>query len=151
MHHVDELLLETLDGERPTVVDLGLRSRRQPALPGGPDRHGGEGLTISPRQAARAAELIEAAGAGDRVRCREGNFLALPADLAGTADLTFSIEAFVHSPDADGYFREAARSLRPGGRLVVCDDFLAAPDRRPRRGPGDGWTSSAPAGMWGRC
>jgi cyclopropane fatty-acyl-phospholipid synthase-like methyltransferase len=125
MHFVDELLLETLPGERPTVVDLGcglgasllyLASRKSLV---------GEGLTISPRQAARAAELIAAAGAGDRVRCREGNFLALPADLAARADLTFSIEAFVHSPDADGYFREAARSLRPGGHVVVCDDFLA--------------------------
>jgi hypothetical protein len=44
----------------------------------------------------------------------------------------------VHGPDAGGYFREAARTLRPGGTLVVCDDFLAAeaaslPPRAARR------------------
>ena len=68
------------------------------------------------------------------MRCREGNYLSLPDDLAGTADLTFSIEAFLHSPDADRYFREAARTLRPGGKLVICDDFLtsAAPPASPR-------------------
>jgi cyclopropane fatty-acyl-phospholipid synthase-like methyltransferase len=125
-HYVDELILEILapGPARPSVVDLGcglgasllyLASRR--------DLHG-EGITLSPKQAARAAELTAEAGARDRVRCREGNFLLVPDDLTEKADLTFSIEAFLHSPDADGYFREAARTLRPGGKLVLCDDFL---------------------------
>jgi cyclopropane fatty-acyl-phospholipid synthase-like methyltransferase len=126
MHHVDELLLGMLDGDRPTVVDLGCGLGASLLYLAERVDIVGEGITISPRQAARASELVAAAGAGDRVRCREGNYLAVPADLAATADLTFSIEAFVHSPDADGYFREAARTLRPGGRLVVCDDFLAS-------------------------
>jgi cyclopropane fatty-acyl-phospholipid synthase-like methyltransferase len=91
------------------------------------DMHG-EGITISPRQAARAAQLVNKAGVGARVRCREGNYLALPDDLAGTADLTFSIEAFAHSPDADRYFREAAHTLRPDGKLIICDDFLTSTD-----------------------
>ena len=74
----------------------------------------GEGITISPVQAARAAELVAEAGAGDRVRCREGNYLSLPDDLAGTADLTFSIEAFIHSPDADRYFAKPPAPCAPG-------------------------------------
>ena len=135
-HHVDELILEALppgDGRR-TVVDLGCGLGASLLYLASQIDLVGEGITISPLQAARAAELIAQAGLGDRVRCREGNYLSLPEDLAGTADLTFSIEAFIHSPDAGGYFREAARSLRPGGKLVVCDDFLtsATPPDSPR-------------------
>jgi cyclopropane fatty-acyl-phospholipid synthase-like methyltransferase len=127
-HHVDELLLDTLPTgvASPTVVDLGCGLGASLLHLAGRTDIRGEGVTISPRQAAGAARLLAQGGVADRVRCREGNYLALPDDLAGVADLTFSIEAFVHSPDADRYFREAARTLRPGGRLVVCDDFLTA-------------------------
>jgi cyclopropane fatty-acyl-phospholipid synthase-like methyltransferase len=125
-HYVDELLLATLpaDVARPTVVDLGCGVGASLLHLAERIDLRGEGLTISPLQAARAAELITRAGATDRVRCREGNFLAVPDDLAARADLTFSIEAFVHSADADRYLQQAAWTLRPGGTLVICDDFL---------------------------
>jgi cyclopropane fatty-acyl-phospholipid synthase-like methyltransferase len=130
MHHVDELLLGALPARQgqPTVVDLGcgvgasLRYLAERA-----DLRG-EGITISGRQAERAGTLLAESGVTDRVRCREGDFLFVPDDLAGRADLTFSIEAFVHSPDPERYLHEAARTLRPGGRLVVCDDFLTSAD-----------------------
>ena len=128
MHYVDELLLGILHGPRPTVVDLGCGLGASLLYLADRVDMVGEGITISPRQAARAAELIAAAGAGERVRCREGNYLSVPDDLAGRADLTFSIEAFVHSPDAARYFHEAARTLRRGSTLVVCDDVLASAD-----------------------
>lgn len=130
VHHVDELLLESLPPNvaRPTIVDLGCGLGASLLYMASRIDMNGEGITISPVQAARAAELIAQARAGDRVRCREGNFLSIPDDLVGTADVTFSIEAFIHTPDADGYFREAARTLRPGGKLAVCDDFLTSSD-----------------------
>src|SRR5262249_4846178 len=78
--------------------------------------------------AARAVALIARAGVAQRVRCREGDFLSVPDDLVGWSDLTFSIEAFVHSPDADRYLQQAALTLRAGGRLVICDDFLTTAD-----------------------
>ncbi len=125
-HHVEDRLLTLLARTPdPVVVDLGcgvggsllhLAGRR-------PDLRG-EGVTLSPAQAARAGELLADAGLGDRVRCREGDFLDPPADLDGTADLVLSIEAFLHGPDPAGYFRAAARLLRPGGRLAICDDVL---------------------------
>ncbi|GHJ48125.1 hypothetical protein Cs7R123_54670 [Catellatospora sp. TT07R-123] len=135
-HYVDELILAALppDVAVPSVVDLGCGLGASLLHLAARTELTGEGVTISAAQARRAAELIEQAGAGARVRCRQGDYLALPDDLAGSADLAFSIEAFIHSPDADGYFREAARCLRPGGRLIVCDDFLtsAAPPDSPR-------------------
>jgi cyclopropane fatty-acyl-phospholipid synthase-like methyltransferase len=129
-HYVDELLLTALPTgiDEPTVVDLGCGLGASLLHLAGRTPVRGEGITISPRQAARAAELIAEAEAGERVRCREGDFLAVPDDLVGRSDLTFSIEAFVHSPDADRYLREAAGTLRPDGRLVICDDFLTTAD-----------------------
>jgi SAM-dependent methyltransferase len=126
-HYVDELVLRALPRQvaRPVVVDLGCGLGASLLYLAGRADLTGEGLTISPVQAERATQLITAAGAADRVRCRAGDYLAIPADLAGTAHVAFSIEAFVHGPDAGGYFREAARTLRPGGSLLVCDDFLA--------------------------
>jgi cyclopropane fatty-acyl-phospholipid synthase-like methyltransferase len=125
-HYVDELLLRALpaDVAKPVVVDLGCGLAASLLHLAGRIEMTGEGITISPRQAEDATRRIAEVGAADRVRCREGNYLSVPDDLAGTADLAFSIEAFVHGPDAGGYFREAARTLRPGGKLIVCDDVL---------------------------
>ena len=126
-HYVEDGVLALVaDVERPRVVDLGcgvggslihLAGRRPDLV--------GEGITISPAQADVAATLVAEAGVADRVRVREGDFLAPPDDLAG-ADAALSIEAFVHGPDPAAYFRAAARVLRPGGVLAVCDDVLTA-------------------------
>jgi SAM-dependent methyltransferase len=82
------------------------------------------GVTLSGVQAAIARERVERAGVGARVACIEGDFTALPAAI-GPADLAFAIESFVHGPDPRAFLREAARLVRPGGLLIVCDDFLA--------------------------
>jgi cyclopropane fatty-acyl-phospholipid synthase-like methyltransferase len=135
-HHVEELILDSLppDLARPTIVDLGCGLGASLLYLAGRIDMLGEGITLSPLQAARAAQIIAEAGAGERVRCREGNYLAVPDDLAGAADLAFSIEAFIHSPDPDRYFEQASRTLRPGGKLVLCDDFRTstAPPGTPR-------------------
>jgi cyclopropane fatty-acyl-phospholipid synthase-like methyltransferase len=137
-HYVEERLLAVIaDVERPRVVDLGcgvggsllhLAARR--------DDLSAEGLTISGAQVEAAAGLVAEAGLTERVRVRQGDFLAPPDDLVG-ADLVFSIEAFVHGPDPAAYFRAAAGLLRPGGLLALCDDLLtpagAAPTPEGRR------------------
>jgi SAM-dependent methyltransferase len=127
LHYVDECVLRALpqDVTRPVVVDLGCGVGASLLYLADRTDLIGEGITISPVQAEQATRRIAEVGAADRVRCREGDFLSIPADLAGTADLVFSIEAFVHGRDANGYLREAANALRRGGRLVVCDDFVA--------------------------
>jgi SAM-dependent methyltransferase len=81
----------------------------------------GTGVTLSPIQVRAARERIEAAGLSDRVTCIEGDFGNLP-DGMQAADVAYAIESFVHAPDPARFFAEAARLVRPGGSLVICDD-----------------------------
>jgi ubiquinone/menaquinone biosynthesis C-methylase UbiE len=89
----------------------------------------GTGITLSPVQARLAMERVRALGLVDRVTCVEGDYTHLPDDLA-PADLAFAIESFVHGPSPERFFAECARLVKPGGLLVVCDDF-----RRPSDDP----------------
>ena len=82
----------------------------------------GTGVTLSPVQARLARQRIAAAGVADRVACLHGDFTDLPAGIA-QADLAFAIEAFAHAPVPERFFSQAAGLLRPGGLLVICDDF----------------------------
>jgi cyclopropane fatty-acyl-phospholipid synthase-like methyltransferase len=147
-HHVDDLILAAVppDLDKPVILDLGCGLGASLIYLAGRIDLRGEGITISSAQAARAAEIIAEAGAGGRVRVREGDFLSVPGDLLGKADLACSVEAFIHSPDAGRYFEQTARALRPGGKLLLCDDFLtsATPPDTPRgrrwmREFRDGW------------
>ena len=81
----------------------------------------GTGVTLSPVQAEIGEKWIASAGLGERVRCLEGDYCALPPGI-DSADLAYAIESFVHGPAPDRFFAEAARIVRPGGLLVVCDD-----------------------------
>jgi SAM-dependent methyltransferase len=129
MAYVDGLILERLrslrpgSGDVPSVADLGCGvcaslCRMAKVLP-----LRGLGVTISEEQVMLAKERIEAQGLSGSVECIKGDFCALPPGLA-SVDLAFSIEAFVHAPSGDDYFRECARLIRPGGMLIVCDDFI---------------------------
>jgi SAM-dependent methyltransferase len=85
------------------------------------------GVSISPVQIAHARRWLDRRHRPLVGRCtfREADFCALPADVVGV-DLAFAIEAFVHAQDTAAFFREVARALRPGGRLIVIDDVLTA-------------------------
>jgi SAM-dependent methyltransferase len=127
-HYVEDRIADVVRSLEPPpdralhVVDLGCGvgasllylAARLPIL--------GTGITISPVQAAQAAERIRAAGLSRRVRCLEGDYTALPAGVA-TADVAFAIESFVHGPSPARFFAESYRLVRPGGALVLCDDF----------------------------
>ena len=81
----------------------------------------GTGVTLSPVQVRAARERIKSAGLTDRVACIEGDYGDLP-DGMQAADVAYAIESFVHGPDPARFFAEAARLVRPGGALVICDD-----------------------------
>lgn len=117
-------LLAGLVAQRPAprVLDLGCgvgASLRRLAKRS--DLHG-VGVTLSPVQAQFAQAEFTRAGLGERLRCVEGSFTALPDEL-GLFDAAFSIEAFIHSPSADAYLAQAAKHLKPGGVLALIDDF----------------------------
>jgi ubiquinone/menaquinone biosynthesis C-methylase UbiE len=84
----------------------------------------GLGVTLSGTQVELARRRASALGLGQAVRFLQADFCALPADVNGF-DGAFAIEAFVHAASSTAFFDQAARLLRPGGLLLVCDDFLA--------------------------
>lgn len=81
------------------------------------------GMTISPVQARMAA--FEGGQDSKTTGCRFviGDFSAPP--LTRDFDLAFSIEALAHSDNPSSYFQAVGKLLKPGGRLVLCDDFLS--------------------------
>ena len=131
MRYVDSLLLKRLQGiddvapdQRLRVADLGCGVGSSLCFIAEHLPIAGTGITISPAQAELGMKRIAAQGLSDRVRCIQGNFGDLPAGLEPT-DLAFGIESFIHAPDAQAFFAQAARLVRRGGYLMVCDDLLA--------------------------
>ncbi len=84
-------------------------------------------MTLSPAQFAIAVERNEG-------RANPQFLLGdwLENDLADEMfDAAIAIESSEHMPSKPEFFRQAARVLRPGGRLVICA-WLAAEDPSPR-------------------
>ena len=82
----------------------------------------GTGVTLSHAQAEMARQFIAKAGLSERVECLEADYTDLPPTIK-PADLAYAIESFVHGPAPERFFAEAARLVRPGGLLVICDDL----------------------------
>lgn len=123
-HFVHDRLLERVGPQTRRVLDLGcgvgasleyLAERRDVQ---------GVGVTISASQVQLATERFARAGLSERLRCVQADFTALPTEIE-PVDLAYGIESFVHAPDPAPFFAEAARIVRPGGVLAVCDDFAS--------------------------
>jgi cyclopropane fatty-acyl-phospholipid synthase-like methyltransferase len=126
-HYVEDQIARRIADElharpAPRVVDLGCGVGASLCHLAGRLPIRGVGVTLSPLQATQAAERLASLGLADRIECVEGDYLALPEERED-ADLVYAIESFVHGASPRGFFHHCARLLRPGGRLVICDDF----------------------------
>eukprot|EP00211_Chloroparvula_japonica_P014277 CAMPEP_0119134904 /NCGR_PEP_ID=MMETSP1310-20130426/18187_1 /TAXON_ID=464262 /ORGANISM="Genus nov. species nov., Strain RCC2339" /LENGTH=239 /DNA_ID=CAMNT_0007125747 /DNA_START=1 /DNA_END=720 /DNA_ORIENTATION=+ len=115
--------------EAPSVLDVGCGI-------GGSSRHIARrfesdkvrGITLSPKQAARANELSREQGLGDRLRFEVADALEQPFE-DGAFDLVWSLESGEHMPDKRRFLGELARVAAPGGRIIVvtwCHRVLEA-------------------------
>jgi SAM-dependent methyltransferase len=87
----------------------------------------GTGITLSPVQARFAEQRIRESGFADRIRCIEGDCCDVPIGT-GPADLAYAIESFSHVQDPARFFAQCRRLIRPGGLLLICDDFQRSSD-----------------------
>ncbi len=82
------------------------------------------GIDREERSLAAARSLVAAAGLASRVELRAGDATALPCteQERGSFDVAHARFLLEHLPDPRAALRPMLRALRPGGRLVLCDD-----------------------------
>ena len=83
----------------------------------------GVGITLSPLQVDLARERAAAEPGGASLTFLEGDFEDLPT--LEPVHVATAIEAFVHGSDPNRFLAGVAEVLQPGGRLILCDDFLS--------------------------
>ena len=88
------------------------------------------GFTVVPWQVEKGNAWNRHLGLHERARLELADYTCTGLASA-SVDGAVAIESACHSegPDKDVFVREAARILRPGGRLVVADAFRTHPER----------------------
>ena len=116
---VEAAVLAMLGNKRfDSVLDLGTGTGRMLAVLA-PGVTRAVGLDVSPAMLGVARVNLDAAGLR-HVQLRQGDAYALPGDLNGF-DLVILHQVLHFLDDPGRAVREAARTLRPGGRLLVVD------------------------------
>ena len=139
--HLEEMLRETtrqvlsrlgLDlaaGGRLLDMGCGLGAAARQAARRYPRLHV-DAVTVVPWQIERARMMAEHQGVAERVRFVCEDYTAT-SFAAASYDGAYAIESSCHAAGygKDAFVREAARLIKPGGRLVIADGFLK--DQRP--------------------
>jgi 27-O-demethylrifamycin SV methyltransferase len=81
------------------------------------------GVSISRQQVRRANDRAATAGLGDRLSFQYADAMDLPFPDE-SFDLVWALESLHHMPDRWQVVRQAARILRPGGRMAIGDFLL---------------------------
>lgn len=116
---VEAAVLDLLGSKRfDSVLDLGTGTGRMLEMLA-PQVPRAVGLDVSPAMLGVARVNLDAAGLR-HVQLRQGDAYALPSDLSGF-DLVILHQVLHFLDDPSRAVREAARTLRPGGRLLVVD------------------------------
>lgn len=82
------------------------------------------GITLAARQVEKARGYAARRRLTDRVHFEVADFTATPFPAA-SFDVVWAVESQCHAPCKAAFYQEAARVLRPGGRVVVAD-FIRA-------------------------
>ncbi|MFD8203192.1 SAM-dependent methyltransferase [Streptomyces sp. NPDC003470] len=91
------------------------------------------GVSVSRKQVDKANLLAEEAGLSGKVSFQHGDAMNLPFDDA-SFDAVWMLESVMQMPDRAAALKEAARVLRPGGRLALTDNYereTISAERRP--------------------
>ncbi len=86
------------------------------------------GVTVSQRQVDIARRLARKLGFSERCEVRRADFHTL--ESGARADVLVAVESFAHSDGADVFLASAARQVRPGGHVLIADDFLLSEEDR---------------------
>ncbi|GAA3891347.1 methyltransferase domain-containing protein [Saccharothrix violaceirubra] len=121
----DLVLDEISPGDRVVEVGCGRGLGARRALTRAPSSV--VGVDVTPEQVERA----RSAGTDPRLEFVVGSADDLPLS-DDSSDLLISVEAAQHFADLSAFFREAARVLVPGGRLVLTTFFAADDDAGPK-------------------
>ena len=98
------------------------------------------GVDFTAEQLAKARRVAAAAGRS-QVEFREGRIDSLPAIDDSSVDCVISNGVINLSPYKEQVFAEAARALRPGGRLAIADILTVVPLTDGIVGNADLWAS----------
>ena len=128
---VNRLVLERLRGHLPEaggrVLDLGCGVGATMVRLARGTTAQVTGITISRVQAELGAKRLANAGVATQCDIICGDFAELPAGPRYHAIV--AIESIVHSPSVAELVPILATRLEPGGRLIICDDWLTDRDR----------------------
>ncbi len=85
-----------------------------------------DGIVLVKSQAEEARQNIQKAGLDHKIAIYEGDYNHTPF-VDGQFDVIWALESHCHTDQKAAFYKEAARLLKKGGRLVMADLFLSPP------------------------